>query len=111
VDTNGTQQTIDSSDYQVDTASTLGRVAPARGETWPSIDDEAFNPVRVLYVAGYASSALVPATIKLAILTLCVHWFDRRGIDGPLSVDGPLKHSLDAMLWKEKIEPPNYEDC
>jgi hypothetical protein len=103
----------------VDTYSEPGRVAPARGDSWPEPDSETLNAVNVEYYAGYGDTEATSITnigtripnVKLAILTLCVHWYDRRGIDSSGAIMVPVKHSLDAMLAKDKIEPPNYEDC
>jgi uncharacterized phiE125 gp8 family phage protein len=47
------EQTVASSDYEVDTVSEPGLVRPVWGAFWPAIGT-AFNPVRITYRAGYA---------------------------------------------------------
>jgi uncharacterized phiE125 gp8 family phage protein len=57
IDLDGTLQTVDPSLYQVDTYREPGRVMPAYGEFWPNTRGGSdFNPVRVRYAAGYATS-------------------------------------------------------
>lgn len=64
----GVLQTIDSSGYSVDTASTPGRVVPAYGTSWPGTQDMP-GAVVVRYVCGYGPAAAdVPASIKAWIM-------------------------------------------
>jgi len=62
-DTDGTLQTMASSDYQLDDHSEPARLMPAYGTCWPSTRDQA-NAVMIRYVAGYADAASVPQQIK-----------------------------------------------
>jgi uncharacterized phiE125 gp8 family phage protein len=75
-DTNGDAQALDESDYQVDAISEPGRIAPARGCTWPTTDSESFGAVIVSYQAGWSAAASVPDEIKHAIKLLSGHWFE-----------------------------------
>jgi uncharacterized phiE125 gp8 family phage protein len=56
IDLDGNLQTVDPSLYQVDTYREPGRVMPTYGEFWPNTRGSDFNPVRVRYAAGYATS-------------------------------------------------------
>ena len=109
VDSAGTTELVAEAYYQVDIDSEPGRVAPASGESWPEADSERFDAVIIQYLCGYGIASAVPAHIKLAIMVLCKHWYDRGSIDNA-ALSGATRHSFDALIGKERIEPPNYED-
>jgi len=71
-DDNGDQQTLSSSLYQIDTSAEPARLAPARNENWPSVDNETLGAVSIEYVAGYTT---IPVKIIHAIKLLVHHWF------------------------------------
>lgn len=82
-DTDGDEQTVGSGDYTVDTASIVGRVYPAYGESWPSTR-EIPNAVVIRYVAGWAMDdstspetwtgpESIKAWIKARVATLYEH--------------------------------------
>jgi len=75
-DTSGTQQTLDSEQYQVDTACEPGRIAPARNCEWPSTDPETLGAVTVTYVAGWDDADDIPDELKHAIKLIAGHWFE-----------------------------------
>lgn len=64
-DSTGTNQTLSGSAYALDTADDYGHayVVPAYGTSWPDTRDQV-NAVAVRYLAGYASAAAVPESIK-----------------------------------------------
>lgn len=62
-------QALDPSLYTVDSSSEPGYIVPAYGETWPETLC-AINAVEVIYIAGYASAALVPAEVKHWIVVM-----------------------------------------
>ncbi len=70
-------QTMPSSGYLVDAQSEPGRITTSTGGYWPAT---AFVPqaVRITFTAGYATSALVPATLKQAIKMLAGAFYDSR---------------------------------
>lgn len=72
-DADGDEQTVDSADYVVDTASRDGWLVPAYGASWPSTMDT-INAVRVRYVAGEGT----PDDVKQAILLLVQHYYEHR---------------------------------
>lgn len=55
-DLDGTEQTIDASNYIVDTNRIVGQVQPTEDYTWP-LTYERSDAVNVTYVAGYESDA------------------------------------------------------
>ena len=63
VDTAGTLQTLDPSDYLVDSYSEPARIVPAYGKVWPLIRHQP-NAIVVRYVAGYGAASDVPTAIK-----------------------------------------------
>lgn len=75
-DTNGAQQTLDESLYQVDTASEPARLVPAPGSTWPKTQ-ERLNAVQVDYVAGYESESL-PTPLAQWILLAVGDLYEQR---------------------------------
>lgn len=60
VDQAGAEQTLVSTDYQLDAASEPARLMPAYGETWPTTRNQV-NAVTIRYQAGYTT---VPDQIK-----------------------------------------------
>lgn len=69
-DEDGTEYTVSSGDYFVDTASEPGRIAPDPDFTWPTTTLRTVNGVGVRFVAGYGDESAVPDTAKQAILAL-----------------------------------------
>lgn len=69
IDTNGVTQTLDASQYVVDTKSEPGRITPAFGAVWPSTQCR-INAVTVRLVCGFGAAADVPADVK--------HWIQLR---------------------------------
>lgn len=91
-DTDGTQQTLASSEYTVDTASEPARICPSFGNDWPSTRDEK-NALEVTFVAGYGTASAVPQTIKDSLLVY-LSWLyeDRQGESSiPMAVSALLR--------------------
>lgn len=98
VDSDGNTQTLASSGYTVDTASTPGRIVEAYGETWPSTQS-VINSVTVIYVAGYTSAANVPNQIKQAIKVLVSDFYkDRESYIVGVSSVSELPHTAKVLL-------------
>lgn len=77
-DSNGTQQTVTSTNYRVNTQVEPGRIEPISGYSWPGTDDREY-PVEVKFVAGYGSVAeSTPMPIRQAIKMLAGHWYQNR---------------------------------
>lgn len=75
---NGTEHTVSSSDYTVDTNSTPGRIEPIN--FWPNTDD-VIDAVRIRYKTGYQDSggvSNVPDDIKIALLMMVKFLYDNR---------------------------------
>lgn len=69
IDTDGTLQTLATSEYGLDDYDQNGLVYPLYGKTWPNTRDEP-NAVRVQFVVGYGNAAAVPEPIKNAIVLI-----------------------------------------
>ncbi len=79
LDENGDEQTLSASSYKLDNASDScpAWIKIATGRAWPSTYPE-INAVRVRYVAGWASAAEVPQSIKQWMLLNIGHWYENR---------------------------------
>lgn len=87
-DDDGTEQTIDVGDYQVDLFSEPARIWPSVDFSWPSTVGNP-NAVRIEFTAGYGddgasggspadTAANVPQIAKQAILMIVAHWYANR---------------------------------
>jgi uncharacterized phiE125 gp8 family phage protein len=92
IDTAGSEQTLDSSYYTVDTYSEPARIVEAYGKTWPSTQST-INAVEVVYVAGWGAATAVPNAIKQGIISLVVDMFEHP----ELSSEVALKNNKSAQ--------------
>jgi uncharacterized phiE125 gp8 family phage protein len=76
-DSNSSAVTVGTT-FDVDTYQTPGRMTLKRGSTWP-IALRANNAIEIIYVAGYANAAAVPAILKRAIKQLAAFLYTNRG--------------------------------
>lgn len=103
-DEDGTEQTLSTDDYSVDTHSEPGRVALKAGKSWPSDSLQSGSPIRVRYVAGYGTVNLVPQRYKQAILLLVGHWYENREnvlTSGAMPKNIPM--AAEALLWIDRV--------
>lgn len=102
-DAAGELQTMDADDYIVDTASYRGRVALAPEASWPVTQCGRVNAVAIEFQAGYEDEDAVPGRIKLAMLMLINHHYDRRTpiIIGAMPAE--LQLSFAALLATLKV--------
>lgn len=84
LDTAGTLQTLAVDQYKVYTHLPTGMIGPAYGVSWPSVQDDVMDAVRVAFTAGYGSTAAsVPTPLKQWMLCAIQHMHDERGWDVP----------------------------
>lgn len=102
-DTNGDAQVLADSEYQVDAISEPGRIAPARGCTWPTTDTESFGAVIVSFLAGWTAAASVPDEIKHAIKLLVGHWFEHLEAVTMEGMPKELPFAVNVLLWHWKV--------
>lgn len=97
-DDDGTVNTMSSSWYIVDTASTPGRLVLKDDYSWPSDDLREAMPIVVRFVAGYgAAGSSVPGTILTAIKLLIGHWYENR------EAQGGVPEAVDLLLWPDRV--------
>ena len=77
-DSDGSESTMDSGDYIVDTDSEPCRVVLAYGESWPGDTLYPSNPIYVQFVCGYSSKADIPEPIKQAIKVIVARDYEQR---------------------------------
>ena len=77
-DTDDAQQTLSSSNYQVDIASDEARIYEGVSAGYPSISLDVINPIEVIMVCGYGLAADVPEDIKSAIKIMTDFFYENR---------------------------------
>lgn len=102
LDTDGNQQTLADSVYDVDTTIEPGIVRLAFNQSWPSIRNTP-NSIIVTYVAGYGDASDVPQMTKQAILLLIGHWYENRE-DTISGVNiASIPRAVDSLLWATRL--------
>ncbi len=76
-DTDEAEQTLDESVYMMDEYSTIGRITPAPGESWPGVG-ETIPTITIEFQAGYGDRDAVPEDIKSAIKLIVGHLYEHR---------------------------------
>lgn len=102
IDTAGVLQTLSSSLYTVVLSDcSFALIAPVYNTTFPALRGD-IDGVKVRYVAGYTSSAAVPAAIRAAMLLVVGHLFNNREITTMGKVSD-LPMGVDALLASAKV--------
>jgi uncharacterized phiE125 gp8 family phage protein len=102
LDTSGSLQTLDPANYVVLAGSPVAQIAWAPSAVRPALSQLPGN-VRIRFVAGNASQASVPATIKQAILIMIGTWFENREsiVIGTISQKVPM--SVQSLLDQTRV--------
>lgn len=107
-DVNGTQQTLSTSVYTVDTVSRPGRIALASGQSWPAVQsDRRVGRIEIKYVVGQTTAAAIsPAIMQGMRLYIGAMDADRDG------QGADTKRALDVakLFWTDRVfwSPPSY---
>ena len=82
-DSNGTQQTLATSYYEVETTSRPGRIALAANQAWPTVQSlKNVNRIEIAYVVGWTTPAAIPESIRQGLrLYIGLLDADRDGLD------------------------------
>lgn len=98
LDAGGVEQTLDTAEYVVDTASEPGCIAPV--DQWPATQDTV-NAVHIRFVAGYGDASAVPAALAQAILLAVGDlWANRQtGLERPISQNP----AFDALVFPYRM--------
>lgn len=97
-DSEGTEQTMSGTLYQIDISSKPGRVTPAPSTSWPTVQSGKTNAVVLRFNAGYIDANNVPASIKSAILLRLRTLYDFRSDQVVSTQVLPLGRVLEQML-------------
>jgi uncharacterized phiE125 gp8 family phage protein len=107
-DDDGTQQTLATTYYGIDTVSRPGRVVLKPDQSWPSVQSERRNGrVEIIYVVGFTSAELVPDRIKQGIRQFVAYLdLDRDGLE-PLALNA---RQAAERCWSDRIvwTPPRW---
>ncbi len=104
-DTDETEATFASSNYQVDIISEPGRVSLGWNKTYPSTTLRPINGVIIQFVAGYGNAESdVPNNIKQAIRLLVGHMYENREGTWIKAID-EIPLGIRSFLWQERLVP------
>lgn len=103
-DADGTEYTLASSNYIVDTTAWPGRIVLKSTAAWPSVTLQDANGIVIEYVCGWDDTVDIPQNIKQALLLLVGHWYENREAvltsgAAPLA----LKEGVDALLSSYRL--------
>lgn len=100
IDATGTEITLSSAAYTVDTDSEPGRVYPVYGTSWPGIRSQT-NAVRIRYVAGAAS---VDAAIsQWMLLRISALYENRESVVSGQPIQAAPRDFADGLLDRYKV--------
>jgi len=105
VDTNGDEQTLDPSQYQVGTHELVGAIDEAYGVCWPAVRCQ-MDAISVEYTAGYTQASPMPEGIRQAILLLVGHFYaNREAVIGAAARISPveLPIGVEALLARHLV--------
>jgi uncharacterized phiE125 gp8 family phage protein len=108
IDNNGTEQTVATSVYEVDTFSPLGGVYLGYSQTWPSPRVEP-QAVRIRFVAGYGDyGSDTPQPIRQAMLLMISDMYENRetGGVGTSAFAYQTSATIEALLGPFRIAMP-----
>lgn len=106
----GSEETVSSDDYVVDTDSEPGRISLVSGATWPSDTLYPLAGVSITYVAGWEiveSVASTPKPIKQAILLMIGHLYENReDVVIAMGVNiATLPRGADSLIHNYRMRP------
>lgn len=108
LDSNGTEQTVATTVYDVDTYSDPGRLWLAYGQSWPS-HRYIQHAVRIRFVCGYGSfGSDVPEMVRHGMLLLISSWYENREpvLVGQTATSMPAPVTVEALLGPYRIARP-----
>lgn len=100
IDEGGTEQTLDTSVYQVDTVGNPARIRVAYNESWPPTRSGDLNAVTVKFTGGYAS---VPEALRAAVILWVTHMYEIRQ---PFVVGtnvGEVPYAVEELLNRYRV--------
>jgi uncharacterized phiE125 gp8 family phage protein len=101
-DANDATQTLAGSYYTLDNYAIPDVIALEPDLYWPQTKTGRRNAVLVTYLAGWASAAVVPDEIKIAILHLIGHWYSNKEAVVMSSIGYNVPNTFETMLWPHR---------
>lgn len=98
----GTYTTVSSTLYEVDILSQPARIRSVAGSAWP-VPDTAMNAIVVEYVAGWATPAAIPPTLKHAMLFHLSHYYEIRQPVIVGTVFSRIPYTIEALYAPHRI--------
>jgi uncharacterized phiE125 gp8 family phage protein len=98
VNESGVETVWDPSNYVVDVYSEPGRIAMAQNGSWPSVNLQAINGVKIRFTSGYGTATDVPESIKSAIKVYVAHRFENPDREN-------VPKAVDMLLWQDRVVP------
>jgi len=90
-------------DYLVETNGTgLGRIVLPYAVTWPAGALYPSNPIKIRFVCGWTTQALVPSNIKAAVKLVCADLFEMRG-EPTIGATVVPNNTIEALLASERL--------
>lgn len=98
----GALATLSSSDYVVMTSTEPGYLCRFDTASWPALASRP-DAVQIAFTAGYASAALVPATLRQAVLLLVGHLYELRTPVNVGNIVNELPFSVRHLLESHRV--------
>ena len=90
-------------DYLVETnGAGFGRIVLPYAGTWPSGTLYPSNPIKIRFVCGWTTQALVPFNIKAAVKLVCADLFEMRG-EPTIGATVVPNNTIEALLASERL--------
>ena len=101
IDTGGTQQTLSTDVYGVDTTSTPSRIYLKYNQTWPSIRGD-YHGIEIILVTGYGAASAVPTQYKSAIMMLVANMDINREATAPIELH-EVPYGVKSLLTVDRV--------
>ncbi len=100
IDSEGVEQTWDAGEYDIDTASLVGRLVPAFSEVYPPTRVD-INAVTVRFTAGNGALSEQREDIKLLVKILVAESYEKRLLTGDTRIF--VNDLADSLMWSLRI--------
>lgn len=100
VDESGTEQTLDASNYRVDTVSNPARINAADGYAWPPTLSREPNAVKVKFTGGYDT---VPEPLRAAVILWVAHMYEIRQPVVVGTTTDEVPYAIEEILGRYRV--------
>jgi len=102
-DSDGTENTMSATEYDVDTDSIPGRVVLKYGEQWPTATLQPMNPVRIRFICGHGDASTdVPEHFVAAMQLQIADLYDIRGSINIGNIVNKIP-VVQRLLWTDRV--------